>query len=190
MLRRVLIEQRRFLLPLAVLLAVNVIVYAAVVYPLDTRVADASRRSAEAQSALRSAQREFAAAQAVATGKERAESELKTFYQKVLPADVSAASRSTYLTLAQLARKTNLRITRRQAAPEALRESALDQLKIGITLEGTYEDIRRFIYELESTPAFVVIDQLAIAQGRDEGRPLVLSLGLSTYFYRAADDAS
>lgn len=189
MLRRVLTEQRRFLLLLAIVLAANLVVYAALVYPLGARVADASRRSAAAEAAQRTAQRELAAAEAVAAGQKQAESELKTFYQDVLPADTGAASRATYLTVAQLARKCNLEVTRHQAAPEHLRQSALDHLKIDVTLQGTYEDIRRFVYELETTPAFVVIDDVAIAQGRDQARPLVLSLGLSTY-YRSADHAS
>lgn len=189
MLRRVLFEQRRFLTLLAIALAANVVVYAALVYPLANRVADASERSAAAESERRSATRELAAARAVATGKDRAEAELETFYEQVLPADASSANRSTYLTLAQLARKTNLRITRRQAAPHERRDSRLEQLAIQLSLEGSYEDIRRFIYELESAPAFVVIDEMAIARAAAEGEGLVLSLSLSTY-YRASDDAS
>jgi Tfp pilus assembly protein PilO len=188
-LRRVLTEHRRYLVPLAVVLAINVGVYAFVVYPLAARVADASNRAAAARSALQTARREFAAAQAVATGKERAEAELKTFYQQVLPAGVSAANRATYLPLNQLARKNNLQVTRLQTRQNKIRDSVLGQLEISLALEGSYEDIRRFIYDVETSPAFVVIDSLEIDQGREAGRPLVLQLGLSTYF-RAADHAS
>lgn len=189
MFRRVLTEQRRFVVPLAIVLAANVAVYALLVYPLAGRVADASSRAAAAESARRVAERELKGAQAVATGKDRAETELKTFYQQVLPADLSAANRSTYLTLAQLARKTNLRIVRRTGSQDVRSDSILGRWTVDVTLEGSYEDIRRFIYELEASPAFVVIDQLTIVQGRDENQPLVLSLAVSTY-YRSTDNAS
>lgn len=190
MLRRILNEQRRFLVPLAIVFALNVVVYAAVVHPLENRVGDASRRAAAADASRRAAQQELNAARSVATGKERAEAELKTFYQQVLPADLSAANRATYLTVAQLARKTNLQIIRREGAREDRRDETLGRWQVRVALLGAYEDIRRFIYELETTPTFVVIDQMAIGQGQDASKPLELSLSLSTYYYRAADNAS
>ena len=53
-------------------------------------------------------------------------------------------------------------------------------------LKGDYRDIRRFIYELETAPEFIVIEEIVLSQG-DEGDPAqVLTLGLATY-YGAAD---
>lgn len=190
LLRRVLTEQRRFLLPLAIVLLVNVAVYAALVYPLATRVADASQRAARAEADRRAAQSELAHAEAVAQGKDRAEAELQAFYERVLPADLSAANRTSYLTIAQIARKANLRIVRRQFDAVRTAESRLARWRIDVTLEGTYEDIRRFIYDIETTSTFVVIDEMALGSGRDESAPLVLSLALSTYYRASDDDAS
>jgi Tfp pilus assembly protein PilO len=188
-LRRVLKEQRRYLVPLAIVLAVNIGVLAALVYPLDARVSAASSRAAAADQAKRRAQQDLNAAQAVATGKSRAEAELKTFYGEVLPVSVSAANRATYLPIAQLVRKNNLQRTRALATPRSIRESALEKLEIQLTVEGSYEDLRRFIYDLETAPFFVVIDSLEIEQGREAGKPVVLQLGLATY-YRAATHGS
>lgn len=189
MLRRVLKEQRRYLVPLAIVLAVNIAVLVAVVYPLDARVAAAASRAAVADQAKRRAQQELNAAQAVATGKTRAEAELKVFYGEVLPGSVSAANRATYLPIAQLVRKNNLERTRSQTHVTTIRESSLERLEIQLTVEGNYEDLRRFIYDLETAPFFVVIDSLQIEQGRDAGKPVVLQLGLATY-YRAANHGS
>lgn len=189
MLRRVLREHRRFLVLLGAVLAANIGVYAAVVYPLAGRVADASRRAEIAESARKAAQHDFAAAKAIATGKERAETELKTFYEKVLPFNVSAARRATYLPLAQLARKHNLRVTRMQAKQARVHDSELEQYGIELSLQGNYEDIRRFIFDVETAASFVVIEALEIDQGREAGKPLELKLALSTYI-RAADHAS
>ena len=50
-----------------------------------------------------------------------------------------------------------------------------------MVLEGDYDSVRRFIYELETTPAFVIIDNVTLAQGEPD-RPLALSLELSAYF--------
>jgi Tfp pilus assembly protein PilO len=188
-LRRVLKEQRRYLVPLAIVLAVNVGVLVGVVYPLDARVSAASSRAATADQARRRAQQELNAAQAVATGKSRAEAELKTFYGEVLPLSVSAANRATYLPIAQLIRRNNLQRTRSTTHVTEVRESALEKLEIALTVEGNYEDLRRFIYDLETAPFFVVIDSIGIEQGREPGKPVVLNLGLATY-YRAANHGS
>jgi Tfp pilus assembly protein PilO len=190
-LRRVLTEQRRFLTLLGVALAANIAIYAGVVYPLGRHVADARRRATEAEQTRRVAQRDFAAAKNLATGSARATEDLRTFYEKVLPADVSAAHRATYVSVAQLARKTNLRITRRgtSEAPAQGEEASLDRFTWGLVLEGNYEDVRRFIHEVETSPTFVVIDALSIGQGRESAAGVVLNLQLSTY-YRARNDAS
>jgi len=188
-LRRVLIEQRRFVVLLTAALAINVGVYAGVVYPLAARVADADNRAARASRALREAQREFEAAKGVAASKTRAEDELRSFYSSVLPSDQSAAQRVTYLSLAQLARNSNLRVMRRTAEVGREKGSSLDHLQLALVLEGQYEDVRQFVYRLEMAPEFVVIDDMTIEQGRDGGTTLTLRLQLSTYF-RATGDAS
>ena len=188
MLRRVLREHRVAVVVLAVALAANVGVYWGFVYPLGQRVADADNRAARADRALREARREFDAAKGVATSKERAEAELKTFYADVLPPDLSAAHKLTYLNLAQLARATNLRIVRRSAAEGHDRGSVLDHLRIVLVLEGQYEDVRRFVHELETSRDFVIIEDVQLDQARDGQSALVLKLQLSTY-YRAPDHA-
>jgi hypothetical protein len=53
-----------------------------------------------------------------------------------------------------------------------------------MTLAGDYDDIRAFIYELETDPAFVVIDNVVLAEGVANA-PLSLAMELSTY-YRAS----
>jgi nitrate reductase assembly molybdenum cofactor insertion protein NarJ len=186
--RRVLDEHRRFVLGLAAALAANVAVYAGLVYPLSARVADADTHASRASRALGEAQREFEAAKGVAASKDRAEAELRSFYGEVLPPNLSAARRATYLNLAQLARQTNLRVVRFAADEGRERGSTLDRLLITLVLEGQYEDARAFVHQLETAPEFVVIDHVAIDQARDGGANLMLRLQLSTY-YRAADNA-
>lgn len=188
MLQRILFEKRLCVGALAVGLVANLAAYVLLIYPLGVSVSGAELRRESVQRSLRAAEREHKAAEATVTGLERAKADLQQFYRKVLPRDLSAAGRMTYLRLAQLARDNGLRYERRTFATDQVRGSNLDVLKMSMVLEGSYEDIRRFIYRLETASDFVVIDQVALGPGRDPEGLLVLTLGLSTYF-RAAGDA-
>ena len=48
-------------------------------------------------------------------------------------------------------------------------------------LSGTYPEMRDFLYQLETAPEFVVVDNVQLAEG-SEGGGLVLTLDLSTYY--------
>jgi Tfp pilus assembly protein PilO len=181
--RRVLREHRRVVVPLAIALAVNVLVYALLVYPLAQRVANVEQRNAAAEQALAAARGEFGQANGTLTGKDRASTELATFYKDVLPQDLSAARRMTQLRLRQLARESGLRFQRDAYEPAVQRDSTLTRLQISMVLAGSYPNIRTFIHQLEKSPEFVVIDNVELAEGA-EGGELVVTLELSTY-YRA-----
>ena len=179
--QRVIREHRRIVLPLAIALAVNVIVYGAVVYPLSQRVANIEQRDRTAEAQLLAAQRDHAQATGTLTGKDRAAAELTTFYKDVLPSDLAGARRLTHLRLAQLARESNLKFLRATFQPVEPRGGTLTQLQIQMSLAGSYSDMRAFIHELESSPEFVVIDNIELGQGADGG-PLGVTLHLSTYY--------
>jgi Tfp pilus assembly protein PilO len=184
-LKRIFIEKRLIILPILGALAANLIAYAAVIYPLATSVSGGEQRAAAAAVALKIAVRDQASAAATVTGKARAEKALAKFYKEILPADLPAAGRVMYLQLAQLARECNLRYARRMLDSAPVRESSLDALTMNMTLEGTYEDIRRFIYRIETGTPFVVIDNVALGQGREPNSSLAVTLDLTTY-YRVA----
>ena len=44
-------------------------------------------------------------------------------------------------------------------------DSSLVRLRISTSLQGNYEDLRRFIYQVESGTDFIVIDSIALRQG-------------------------
>jgi Tfp pilus assembly protein PilO len=178
----VLSEQRKPLLVLLVALVVNAAVYAALVYPLSKAVSEADVRAAAAEQLRATAARELALARAVSSGKQLAEGELRTFYEEVLPSNLSAAQNATYLTLSTLARNSNLRLTRRTVRTQDARRGSLDRFEIAIVLEGDYANVRRFIHTLETAPEFIVIDEMSIEQGRTEGSQLTLTLTAATYY--------
>ena len=131
---------------------------------------------------LLNARRDFNAARATVTGKGQADSELKKFYQEVLPPDQSGARRILYLNIDQLARKSNLTVVRYNFDPETDRRSSLHKLTMTLNLEGEYNNIRRFIHQLETSPEFRVLESVALAQGEEGERGLSVTALVSTYF--------
>jgi hypothetical protein len=181
LLQRILQEKRSIIAPLLVALVGNVLVYALVVRPLGVKSATAADQARAASERLKAAEADRDAARALVAGKTLAEQELATFYNKVLPPDLSSARRTTYAALPALARRTNVKYDASRTAIEPIKNQRLGRLRISMVLEGDYDSVRQFIYELETTPAFVIIDDVTLAQ-RDPDQPLALSLELSAYF--------
>jgi hypothetical protein len=187
--RRVISENRRYLWPLLGALLINLLVYGLVVYPLGVKSATAVDRAAAAASVREAAEREMAAAAALVAGKTTAEQELATFYQKVLPPTLDAARRMTYAKLPALARKANVKFEeRRSDIDQQQKNSRLGRLQTRIVLEGDYESLRQLLYELETTPEFLIVDDVAVTQA-DANKPLMLTLNVSTYYRLAGNGA-
>ena len=187
--RRVLHENRRYLWPLVAALLLNVAVYGLVVYPLGVKSATAVERAAAAADVRAAAERDMAAAAALVAGKSTAEQELATFYQKVLPPTLDAARRLTYAKLPALARKANVKFEeRRSDIDQQQKNSRLGRLQTRIVLEGDYESLRQLLYELETTPEFLIVDDASVLQP-DASKPLTLTLNVSTYYRLAGNGA-
>jgi len=184
--KRIFVDHRLLISTIALGMLANIGVYALVVYPLGVKSAGAADRARAAATSLKEAEREHAAARALVLGKTRADEELSTFYDRVLPSDELAAVRLTYVPLPAIARKANVRMLSRRWQPEAIKKDArFGRLRIVASLQGEYEGFRRFIYELESAPEFVIIDDVTLLQG-EAGKPLTLTLELSTYYLLGA----
>ena len=183
LLRRVMREHRRVLVPLAVALVVNILAYAFIVYPLSQRVANIEQREQTATRELAAAQRDHRQAAGTLTGKDRAAQELDRFYNEVLPRNLPAARDLTFVRLPQLAGQFEVLFGRRTTSPPLPpRDSNLVQLRTQVELAGRYNDIRSFIHELESWQEFVVIDNIRLSEEQDEDGLLELQLELSTYY--------
>ena len=182
LLRRVLAEKRSLVLTLVVALVGNIAIYALVVRPRGVRSAGAADRAAAAAGAVSAAEMELATARALVEGKRRADEELNAFYQRVLPVDLSAARRMTYANLPALARKTNVRYEQRRSSVEEPNDEArLGRLAIRMVLQGEYASLRNFIFQLESAPEFVIIDDVTLTESSTND-PETLTIDLSTYF--------
>ena len=184
---RILVEKRAWIVPLLLGVIGNAAAYALWVYPLGVKSAGAADRAAAATQSLQAAERELASARDLVAGKSRADQELATFYDKVLPADFASARDLTYATLPALARKANVKMIDRRidvAKPE--KNARLGILKVHTVWQCDYESFRQFIYALESAPPFVIIDDVTLAQN-DPAKPLLLTIDISTYYRLGAN---
>jgi Tfp pilus assembly protein PilO len=194
-LRRVFLERRVIILPLAVALLANAAIFALVVYPSSGRVGRAEQQEQASLAELGAAQREFAAATRTQRDKARAEQDLQRFYTEILPADMAGARRATYLHLSRLARDSGLEYQRRleesrePKADDQDSATTLARFDITMVLEGDYEGVRQFLRDVEASDGFIVIDNIGLAEGSERRANLVLTVKLSTY-YRAATRGS
>jgi Tfp pilus assembly protein PilO len=162
--------------------ALNVLVYAFVVYPLQSDVANVEQRTRAAEASLAAAEADFGRANGTLTGKDRALKELDTFYNSVLARDLPGARRLTFTRLADMAAQSQLDFERRTYEPLIERGSNLTRLKVDMDLAGSYANIRDFIHAIESSPEFVVIDGVGLTEGVQNSDALRLTLQLSTYY--------
>lgn len=183
LLGRVIVEKRAVLVPIAVAIAGNLAAYGILVYPLQGRVSSGETRVFAAAGAQRLAEQDLAGARATQAGKQTAEVQLQKFYHQVLPGTPGDARKAAYLRLAQLGAESNLRYQRQtaEAAPE--KNSPLTKLHLILVLDGSYQDVRRFIHAVETAPEFLVIDNMVLTVRNEPNAPLVLTLAISTYFW-------
>lgn len=182
---RVIADHRRWLLPVGAVLVINVAVLFALVLPLRRSVATGTEQANASIQALEAAIADLKHAEATRDGQADASKDLDRFYVEVLPANFAMARRLTQLKLAQMARAHDVQYQRGGATPETLRDSTLERLRVQCSLEGTWDDIRQLIYEIETGPDFIVIDNVELSEGESATAPLTLNLEISTY-YRVA----
>jgi hypothetical protein len=142
-LRRAFEEKRRLVIPVAAGLAINVVLFVGVVYPMRARVGTAERRQQAAEASARNL---------------------------------------TYLRLQQLAEEHHLRTPHRGCDPEVNPKGMLRRVRCQMALEGSYDDVRRFIHDVETGTDFIVIDGVTLSQSGEAGGALQLTINLSTYY--------
>ena len=179
---RAIAEHRRWLIPLGLILATNVAVLTLVVLPLRQSVQSAASRAQASAQSLREAMADLKDAEGTRDSQAQASADLDRFYASVLPLNMSTARRMTHLKLSQLARSHDVIFQGGAASTETLKDSTLERLKVNYSLTGDWDDIRQMIYEIETGPDFVVIDNLRLVEGSETNAPLSLTLELSTYY--------
>ena len=186
--RRILAEKRRYIYPLVGALLLNIALLLVVVLPLSRKVQGGEQAAQQAAMAHAAANKDFQAARATVTGKSAADGELKKFYSAVLPTDMSQARR-TMFKVSELARNANLSLGRSSTKESQDRDSSLGKLTNDLTLTGQYRDIRQFIYDLETSPEFLVLEHVGLSsQGTEGGGALRMDVRVATYYRAGGND--
>jgi Tfp pilus assembly protein PilO len=188
--RRVFVERRSVVLPLLGLLVVNVAVLALVVLPLRRSVTAAEETSIQALADLGVATRDNQAAKLAKSRKEEADVELTKFYAEVLPKNQAEATNLIEFWLDRRARAASLEFRQSQLDVEPVRESRMVKASATVSLRGTYANITRFLYDVETADPFVIVEKVELGesstlQGASEGI-IEIDLDVATYFVGAS----
>ena len=181
--RRIFHEKRALIWPLIAGVVLNIALFGLVVYPLSQKVAAGEADAMAANNALLAAKRQYNNARNTVTGKGQADTELDKFYKQVLPPDMAGARRITYLRIPQLAKEMNLQHENQTANPTEVRDSALGKWTLTAVLTGEYRNIRRFLYQLETAPEFLVLERVDLKQSEnDKERGITVTIQVATYY--------
>lgn len=189
LLRRVVAERRVVVVPLVTALVINLLVFGLTVLPLARSVAGDEQRARDVKLALADAHRVARIANETKSSQEQADQELQTFYADVLPASLAEARSLLYPEVAALARETGLRHSTSVFSPESVEGSPLVRYRTDVSLSGDYAGVRRFLYLLETSEHFFVVESVRLGQsssGLQGGGSLEIVLQLATYYSRAA----
>lgn len=187
--RRVLSERRVVVVPLVTALAINLLVFGLAVVPLARSVSGDERRAEEMKLALADAHRVARVANETKASQEQATAELQKFYADVLPASLAEARTLLYPEIAAMARETGLRHSTSVFVPEEVEDSALIRYRTDVSLTGEYAGVRRFLYLLETSEQFFVVEGVRLGQSNSAGLgagSLEIVLQVATYYSRGA----
>lgn len=183
MLRRVLAEMRIAVAAAGIFVLADLMLYGFAVQPARTGVERANERAARATRDVAARAGELDAARARLAGVERAGAQLRKFHAEVLPRNLAHARELTYPRLAALAVQFDLALERRTNEHDWDEDARLGRLRTTLRLAGRYGAIRRFVEAVETAPAFLIIDAIALSQrDAESGDGLIVTLGVSTYF--------
>jgi len=184
--RRIYLERRAVVLPLALVLASNVAVLALGVLPLRQHVASLQTEQSDAAHNLLLARSAEKRAKDAMASKQVADQQLRQFYSEILPVDYSAASKLVGDFLQGRARESGLVMQRAQAELADVKDSQLKRVIGKVTLRGDYQNIRKFLYAVETAPEFVIIDRMTLNQASDakasSSGALEITLDVTTYY--------
>lgn len=181
--QRIFTERRRVILPLVIFLAANLVALGVVFY-LDASLNALRDSKQDAIAKLDAARKDEASAKGQKTSKDLADVQLAKFYTEILPRNFQAARDIVNFWLGHIARQTRVSFRAGQYDSAAVRDSRLTKVSGDITLVGDYADIRRFLYEVETSQEFVIIEKVQLSQpnaiqGNDK---LEVGLSIATYF--------
>jgi Tfp pilus assembly protein PilO len=183
---------RQFLTAYLILSVLNVLVYAVLVRPKVRSYEELKAESESARERLRRREDEVRAKEGFLAALDLAKKELEQLRHDLL----STRDRrmiEVQLEVARLAREFGINYKQVRYDNQKLPDEGLDTMTMIVPLEGGYASLRKFLQAVESSDKFLVIEQVALAEGHEGGAMLQLNIALATYFddpeLRTAEEA-
>ena len=182
LLQRILNDNRKFVIAIAIALSVNVLFYLVAVYPLKTRAIRINGQTLAAEEAFQLAQDRLEGINRIKRQNDEANRQLLRFYREVLPVNLSGARSAIYTRLFRLIGDLELKYERRNVSEERGDTDKLSRVSTRMVISGKYHEVREFIYKIELAQEFFLIDRILLEQ-KEEGPDLTLTLDVSTYYW-------
>jgi hypothetical protein len=117
---------------------------------------------------------------------ERARTDIATVYADTLGVEAERLT-AMMAEVKSLARRAGMQPEVISYPREELHGYGLRKKSFVFGVEGSYQELRRFINLLEVTPSFLVLEEIGLQEGGGSGVELQISLRLSTYFASDGD---
>ncbi|MDY6848726.1 MAG: type 4a pilus biogenesis protein PilO [Geoalkalibacter sp.] len=84
--------------------------------------------------------------------------------------------------LFNMAHRAGLEIDRIGYDPQKLEDQPLLAYSLMFSVNGNYEQLKSFVYDIETSPRLIILDEIALSGAGEGERPVSLNLRFTTYF--------
>jgi Tfp pilus assembly protein PilO len=84
--------------------------------------------------------------------------------------------------LAKLCRDFHIALDSVTFSNDLLEDEEVDRMAMVVPLEGGYDSLREFLHAVENSAKFLLVEQVALGEGKQGGVILQLDITLTTYF--------
>jgi Tfp pilus assembly protein PilO len=172
---------RHILVVLLVWLALNTSFYLFATRPRINEYASLVEGSAPQLAALEKRKKQVEGREAYLDALRQAETDLRHLREEVLSTREERMV-DVQRELERLCGQFNIDFESVTYDSETLLGQELDKLIMLVPLQGNYANLRRFLQAVEGSDKFLLVERVALAEGKEGGVLLQLSITLTTYF--------
>lgn len=169
------------LLVMAALAVANVAAFAFLVRPAVNKVRALEAGNEPELQALKQRRNEVEALESFFASLQQAEADLARLRSDVLSTRVERMV-DVQRELERLCREFRIDLDSVNYDNEELPEEGLERFAMIVPLEGGYANLRRFLQAVEDSENFLVVERVALGEGKEGGVMLMLNITLAAYF--------
>lgn len=174
-------RQLKILAGLLGFLALNLIFYGLVIHPAKSKLHDREERLERIRRDRTVSLRLLESRESDKANLDRIIEAVRSFYFEVLSTREERMN-PVRDEITRLARQFNVNLEKRSYPIQHWEEVGVDEFRIKFPLQGQFQDVGRFINQIENSENFLLIDRITLRASDETGRMLQLNVDLSTYF--------